>query len=113
MQEYFVDLHIHIGRTKSGRAVKITGAKSLTFSNIIRHARDYKGLNMIGVIDSHSPEVLDEMEDLLKAGELAEHPEGGLNYGGMSIILGSELEINDESTQGLFMYYAICPPCRR
>jgi len=100
MQEYFVDLHIHIGRTKSGRAVKITGAKSLTFSNIIRHARDYKGLNMIGVIDSHSPEVLDEMEDLLTAGELQEHPEGGLHYGGMSIILGSELEINDESTQG-------------
>lgn len=100
MHEYFVDLHIHIGRTKSGRAVKITGAKSLTFSNIIRHARDYKGLNMIGVIDSHSPEVLDEMEDLLNAGELQEHPEGGLNYGGMSVILGSELEINDESTQG-------------
>jgi uncharacterized protein (TIGR00375 family) len=100
MQEYFVDLHIHIGRTKTGRAVKITGAKSLTFSNIIRHARDYKGLNMIGVIDSHSPEVLDEMEHLLKAGELVEHPEGGLNYGGMSVILGSELEINDESTQG-------------
>jgi uncharacterized protein (TIGR00375 family) len=100
MDEFFVDLHIHIGRTKSGRAVKITGAKSLTFSNIIRHARDYKGLNMIGVIDSHSPEVLDEMEDLLKAGELQEHPDGGLNYGGMSVILGSELEINDESTQG-------------
>lgn len=100
MNDYFVDLHIHIGRTKSGRAVKITGAKSLTFSNIIRHARDYKGLNMIGVIDSHSPEVLDEMEALLKAGELTEHPDGGLNYGGMSVILGSELEINDESTQG-------------
>lgn len=100
MQEYFVDLHIHIGRTKTGRAVKITGAKSLTFSNIIRHARDYKGLDMIGIIDSHSPEVLDEMEELLQAGYLEEHPEGGLNYGGMSIILGSELEINDESTQG-------------
>jgi uncharacterized protein (TIGR00375 family) len=100
MNDYFVDLHIHIGRTKSGRAVKITGAKSLTFSNIIRHARDYKGLNMIGIIDSHSPEVLDEMEELLQAGELQEHPEGGLNYGGMSVILGSELEINDESTQG-------------
>ncbi|WP_079509630.1 endonuclease Q family protein [Mesobacillus jeotgali] len=100
MQEYFVDLHIHIGRTKSGRAVKITGAKSLTFSHIIHHARDYKGMNMIGIIDSHSPEVLEEMKDLLQSGELEEHPGGGLNYGGMSIILGSELEINDESTQG-------------
>ncbi|MEH7883065.1 endonuclease Q family protein [Bacillus sp. JJ1609] len=100
MREYFVDLHIHIGRTKSGRAVKITGAKSLTFSNIISHARDHKGLNMIGIIDSHSPEVLGEMEELLIAGELEEHPDGGLMYGGMSIIPGSELEINDEDTLG-------------
>jgi uncharacterized protein (TIGR00375 family) len=100
MQDFFVDLHIHIGRTKSGRAVKITGAKSLTFSNIIQHARDEKGLNMIGIIDSHSPEVLEEMEELLRAGELQEHQDGGLLYGGMSIIPGSELEINDESTQG-------------
>jgi len=100
MREYFVDLHIHIGRTKSGRAVKITGAKSLTFSNIISHARDHKGLNMIGIIDSHSPEVLGEMEELLAAGELLEHPDGGLMYGGMSIIPGSELEINDEDTLG-------------
>lgn len=100
MQEYFVDLHVHIGRTKSGRAVKITGAKSLTFHNIISHARDHKGLNMIGIIDSHSPEVLEEMEQLLNAGELQENPDGGLMYGGMSIILGSELEINDEDTLG-------------
>ncbi|RSD27323.1 endonuclease Q family protein [Mesobacillus subterraneus] len=100
MAEYFADLHIHIGRTKTGRAVKITGAKTLTFSNIIEHARDYKGLNMIGIIDSHSPEVLEEMGQLLQAGELEEHPDGGLMYGGMSVILGSELEINDESTQG-------------
>ncbi|MBT2693328.1 endonuclease Q family protein [Bacillus sp. ISL-55] len=113
MQEYFVDLHIHIGRTKSGRAVKITGAKSLTFSNIIRHARDYKGLNMIGVIDSHSPEVLEEMEDLLTAGELVEHPEGGLNYGGMSVILGSELEINDESTRGPIHVLCYLPSLQR
>lgn len=100
MKEYFVDLHIHIGRTKTGRAVKITGAKSLTFKHIIRHARDYKGLNMIGIIDSHSPEVLQEMEQLLNSGELEEHPDGGLLYGGMSIILGSELEINDDDTLG-------------
>lgn len=100
MEKYFVDLHIHIGRTQNGRAVKITGAKSLTFSNIIEHARDHKGLNMIGIIDSHSPEVLEEMEGLLNAGELHEHPEGGLMYGGLSIILGTELEINDETSQG-------------
>ncbi len=100
MGAYFADLHIHIGRTKSGRAVKITGAKTLTFSRIIDHARDHKGLDMIGIIDSHSPEVLEEMEMLMEAGELQEHREGGLMYGGMNIILGSELEINDENTNG-------------
>lgn len=100
MNKYYADFHIHIGRTRSGKAVKITGAKSLTFSNIIEHARDHKGLNMIGIIDCHSPEVIVEMNELLESGELTEHPEGGLMYGGLSIIPGSELEINDEHCQG-------------
>jgi uncharacterized protein (TIGR00375 family) len=100
MNHYYADLHIHIGRTKTGRAVKITGAKTLTLSNIIAHARDKKGLSMIGIIDCHSPEVLDEMEELLAAGELAEHPDGGMLYGGLSIIPGAELEINSAETSG-------------
>ncbi len=100
MKPYYVDLHIHIGRTQSGKAVKITGAKSLTFSNIIEHARDLKGLNMIGIIDCHSPEVIIEMEGLLEAGELIQHEKGGLFYSGMTIIPGSELEIYDEGTNG-------------
>ncbi|KKK33284.1 hypothetical protein WQ57_25545 [Mesobacillus campisalis] len=100
MNPYYADLHIHIGRTNTGRAVKITGAKTLTLSNIIAHARDKKGLDMIGIIDCHSPEVLDEMEALLESGELTEHPDGGLMYGGLSIIPGSELEINSEETAG-------------
>ena len=100
MNSYYVDLHIHIGRTKSGRAVKITGAKSLTFTNIIDHARDEKGLNMIGIIDSHSPEVIIEMEDLMKSGELIEQPDGGLSFGDLTIIPGSELEIYDEQCNG-------------
>jgi uncharacterized protein (TIGR00375 family) len=100
MNSYFTDLHIHIGRTKSGRAVKITGAKSLTFSNIIAHARDEKGLNIIGIIDCHSPEVIIEMEDLMKRGELIERTDGGVSYGGLTIIPGSELEIYDENCHG-------------
>ncbi|MFE8702595.1 endonuclease Q family protein [Cytobacillus sp. FJAT-54145] len=100
MKDYFVDLHIHIGRTFSGKAVKITGAKTLTFSNIIEHARDQKGLNMIGIIDCHSPEVIIEMEKLLEAGELTQHQDGGLFYGGLTVIPGSELEIYDENCKG-------------
>lgn len=100
MKNYFADFHIHIGRTASGRAVKITGSKTLTFSNIIEHARDLKGLDMIGIIDCHSPEVLIEIEDLLLAGRLTEHPGGGLAYGGLTIIPGTELEIYDQNCRG-------------
>jgi uncharacterized protein (TIGR00375 family) len=100
LNNYYADFHIHIGRTFTGRAVKITGAKTLTFSNIIRHARDLKGLHMVGIIDCHSPEVLIEMENLLQSGELAEDHDGGLLYGGLTIIPGSELEIYDEHCKG-------------
>lgn len=100
MNHYYVDLHIHIGRTFTGKAVKITGAKSLTFSNIIEHARDEKGLNMIGIIDCHSPEVIIEIEQLMEQGELTEHPDGGLNYRGLTVIPGSELEVYDENCHG-------------
>ncbi|MDZ5471125.1 endonuclease Q family protein (plasmid) [Bacillus sp. 31A1R] len=100
MNLYYVDLHIHIGRTMTGKAVKITGAKTLTFSNITSHARDKKGLHMIGIIDCHSPEVIEEMSLLLQSGDLVEHEDGGLLYGGLTIIPGSELEIYDESCKG-------------
>lgn len=100
MNHYYVDLHIHIGRTFTGKAVKITGAKSLTFSNIITHARDEKGLNMIGIIDCHSPEVIMEIEKLMDSGELTENEGGGLSYGGLTVIPGSELEVYDENCQG-------------
>lgn len=109
MNQYYVDLHIHIGRTYTGRAVKITGAKTLTFSNIIEHARDLKGLHMIGIIDCHSPEVMIEMENLLNAGELIQQEEGGLYYDGLTIIPGSELEIYDEDCKGPIHVLAYFP----
>ncbi|OEH93601.1 endonuclease Q family protein [Bacillus solimangrovi] len=100
MQTYFADLHIHIGRTNTGRPVKITGSKSLTVANILYDAQHVKGMDMIGVIDSHVPEVLDELEVMVDKGELSELEQGGLSYGELTLILGSEIEVNDESTQG-------------
>lgn len=100
MKPYYVDLHIHIGRTWTGKPVKITGARSLTFTNIIEHARHEKGLNMIGIIDCHSPEVILEIESLVSSGTVTQHPDGGLIYGDLTIIPGSELEIYDEQCQG-------------
>jgi uncharacterized protein (TIGR00375 family) len=55
---------------------------------------------MIGIIDCHSPEVIIEMEELMERGELIELQDGGLSYGGLTIIPGSELEIYDKSCHG-------------
>lgn len=100
MNHYYVDMHIHIGRTLSGKPVKITGAKSLTFSNIIEVASGQKGLDIVGIIDCHSPEVILEIEQLIADRLITEHEEGGLQYGPMTIIPGSELEIYDENCHG-------------
>lgn len=98
--EYFVDLHIHIGRTKSGRAVKITGSKTLTLQNILNTASSEKGLDMIGIIDCHSPEVIDEIEELLEQGKMIQLPKGGFRYEKTTLIPGSELELYDENCKG-------------
>ncbi|WP_066047384.1 endonuclease Q family protein [Robertmurraya korlensis] len=113
MNSYFADLHIHIGRTWNGKAVKITGAKSLTFTNIIQHARTIKGLDIIGIIDCHSPEVIQEMESLIREGELIEAPRGGLLYGDMLILMGSELEIYDDNCKGPIHILAFLPDMTR
>lgn len=80
MQEFYADLHIHIGRTFNGRAVKITGSKTLTLANILETASARKGLDMIGIIDCHSPEVIEEMTWMMEQGLLKELEQGGLRY---------------------------------
>lgn len=100
MNHYFADLHIHIGRTISGKPVKITASKSLTLTAIIEFASQQKGLDIIGIIDCQSPEVLQEMEDLIKEGRMVELPNGGMRMNDMTIFLGSELEIYDEFCSG-------------
>lgn len=101
MREYFADLHVHIGRTAKGRAVKITGSRTLTLQNILRYSGEPKGLHMTGIIDCHSPEVIQEIEKLIGAGELMELEDGGFQHrNGLVLIPGSELEIYDENCKG-------------
>ncbi|ANB57439.1 PHP-associated family protein [Anoxybacillus sp. B7M1] len=100
MKNYYVDLHIHIGRTASGRPVKITGARTLTLANIIDEAARIKGLNMIGIIDSHVPEILDELERAMTENDWRENEEGGVSTKDLTLLLGSEIEIYDEHCQG-------------
>ncbi|MFD1738781.1 endonuclease Q family protein [Bacillus salitolerans] len=109
MDEYFVDLHIHIGRTLTGKPVKITAAKSLTIENILTESTEVKGMDMIGVIDCHVPEVLDELERLIQAGEVLELEDGGIRFKNVTLILGSELEIYDEDCKGPIHVLAFLP----
>src|SRR5690606_15602234 len=74
---FYADFHIHIGRTENGKPVKISGSNNLTFFNIIKEAAERKGMDMIGIIDCHVPEVQIEMKRYMNKGWLEELPGGG------------------------------------
>ena len=95
LPSYFCDMHIHIGGTRSGRPVKITASRQMTLTRILEEASNKKGMEMIGIIDAHSPEVQEELLDLLERGEAAEHPDGGVIYQKTVLILGCEVEIKE------------------
>ncbi|MBU5263118.1 TIGR00375 family protein [Bacillus atrophaeus] len=109
MKNIYADLHIHIGRTFTGRAVKITGAKTLTLDNILIEASESKGIELLGIIDCHSPEVILELEEGISSGRYRELEEGGIRYRRTTLLLGSELEIYDESCKGPVHVLAFLP----
>lgn len=104
MYEIFADLHVHIGRSKSNKPIKITAARSLNFENIAKECVDKKGINVVGVIDCASPYVIEDIEEFLKNGDAYEIKDGGIIYKDkVCILLGSEIEtseINDEGKTG-------------
>lgn len=104
MKEIFADLHVHIGRSENGKPIKITAAKSLNFANIAKECADRKGIQVVGIIDSASPYVIEDIENFLKTGEAYEIEDGGIIYKDkVCIILGSEIEtaeVNDEGKTG-------------
>ena len=101
MYEIFADLHVHIGRSESGKPIKITAAKSLNFANIARECAERKGINVVGIIDCASPYVLEDIENFLKTGEAYELEDGGIIYKDkVCILLGSEVETSEEARNG-------------
>ena len=66
MEEIFADLHVHIGRSKNGKPIKITAARSLNFENIAKECAERKGINVVGIIDCASPYVIEDIEEFLK-----------------------------------------------
>ncbi|HZH59271.1 MAG TPA: TIGR00375 family protein [Metabacillus sp.] len=100
MKSYFADLHIHIGQTGSGKAVKITASKNLTLENILIEASEHKGIDMVGIIDCHVPEIIVTLQNLIDSGECTELKDGGICFQNTTLILGSELEIYDKACRG-------------
>lgn len=100
MKKYFADLHIHIGRDMYGKPVKITGAKSLTLTNILIEASRNKGIHMVGVIDSHAPAVQQEIRELIMHGDAKELYDGGIAFENVTLLLGSEIEVYDDNCHG-------------
>src|SRR5690625_4373607 len=97
LETYYADMHIHIGRDMYGNPVKITGAKSLTLTNILKEAGRTKGIDLIGVIDCHAPYVLQEIDQLMEEKRAYELKEGGIKFEDITLIPGSEIEIYDEN----------------
>lgn len=92
MLNVFGDLHIHIG-TACSRPVKITASRKLDLKSIIYHDAPRKGLNMVGIVDAGSTLVTAELEQMLKEGEIKEHPQGGfIARNNVLVIPGCEVE---------------------
>ncbi len=96
MREYYVDLHVHIGRSSKGREIKKATASDLTFENIAYEAYIRKGIQVIGVVDCASPYIIEDIESLQDKGEITELEGGGMDYrGGLTLILGAEIETHE------------------
>ena len=101
MYEVFADLHVHIGRSESGKPIKITAAKSLNFANIAKECAERKGINIVGIIDCASPYVIEDIENFLKTGDAYELEDGGIIYKDkVCILLGSEVETSEKGRNG-------------
>ena len=98
-EQYFVDLHVHIGRTEENLPVKVTASRDLTFSNIAHECLMRKGIDIVGIVDCASPYVIRDIEKMLNSGEMCELRDGGLRYQDrVTIILGSEIETKEDNS---------------
>lgn len=98
LKKYFVDLHVHIGRTITGFPVKVTAARSQTIPGVLREAAVNKGLDILGIVDAACPRLCAELEEMTVNGVIRELAGGGLRYGDrLTLIPGAEMEITEEN----------------
>lgn len=102
----FADLHIHIGRSKDGKPVKITAARDLTIENVLCEASLRKGIQLVGVVDTGSVGVQKDLYALLEQGKLRQLPGGGLTYlERVTLIPGVEVETSEQKGAAHFVVY--------
>ena len=101
----FADLHVHIGQSLDGKAVKITASKTLTLPNILEVARDVKGLSLVGVVDAHSTGVQQDFKTLIASGHLRPLSAGGYAARGLTLIPGHEIELQIGAGNAHFLAY--------
>ncbi len=104
-QGFFADFHVHVGAAQD-QIVKVTASQDMTIQRIIDYARNVKGLDVVGIIDAISPNVILDLEELIEGQVIREHHQGGLICdNGLMIILGGELEISVGEGRGHFLVY--------
>lgn len=97
LAEYYGDLHIHIGCTEDGCPVKVTASRSQTLRGVLEEAVLRKGLDLIGIVDTASPRIFQELVRMVQRGELRELKGGGLRYREkLTVIVGVELEASED-----------------
>lgn len=98
MRQFFADFHVHIGSTRSGKAVKITASRKLTFAAIIEECYHKKGIDIVGIVDCAALEIVGEIEFLIEQGELHPLPDGGFIHKDRVIVIpGSEIECVEDN----------------
>jgi len=96
MQNYFADLHVHIGISESGKWIKIPTSNRLTVRNILDEASRRKGMQIVGVVDAMSPLVSEDLTQLVSEGLLELDSQGGYRYADrLTLLLGAEIETSE------------------
>jgi len=98
MKPYFLDLHVHIGRSGDGKPVKITASPDLTLRNILVECREKKGIELVGIVDCSSTGVLADLREMVRTGELTALAGGGFCFRDrITLFTGVELETKEPS----------------
>lgn len=96
LNQYFTDLHIHVGMSESGKWIKIPTSRRLTVCGILKEAVEQKGMNIVGIVDALSPLVLADIAALIEKGLLTPVSSGGYMYRESTLlILGAEIETRE------------------